>query len=101
MTMCVSRQLLVDLLDQVHREHLARRLRRELVGAVAGADRDGERVDAGLLDEVDGLVRIGEVNLARAVAVLDATERAELALDADALRVRRLDDLARDATLYS
>ena len=40
-------QALVDLLDQVHRQHLAVGLAVELVGAVAGADRDGERVDAG------------------------------------------------------
>ena len=86
-------QLLVDLLDQVHREHVAVGLGRELVRAVARADRDRERVDAGLLDEVDRLVGVGEVHLAGAVAVLDAAERAELALDADALRVRRLDDL--------
>ena len=37
----------VDLLDQVHREHLAVGLLGELVGAVARTDRDRERVDAG------------------------------------------------------
>ena len=63
---------------------------------MARADRDRERVDAGLLDEVDRLVGIGQVHLARAVAVLDPAERAELALDLHALRVRRLDDLAGD-----
>ena len=60
---------------------------------MARADRDGERVDAGLLDEVDRLVGVGEVHLAGAVAVLDPAERAELALDANALRMRGLGDL--------
>src|SRR4030065_454117 len=39
---------------------VARRRTRELVGAVAGADGDGERVDLGLLHEVRRLVRIGQ-----------------------------------------
>src|SRR4051812_10773916 len=52
-------QLLVDLLDEVHCEDVARRLLRELVRAVARADSDRERVDAGLRDEVDRLVGIG------------------------------------------
>ena len=63
---------------------------------MAGADRDGERVHAGLVDEVDRLIGIGQVHLARAVAILDPAERAELALDADALRVRGLDDAPCD-----
>ena len=41
-------------------------------------------------------VGVGEVHLAGADAVLDAAQRAELALDRDAARVRQLDDLARD-----
>ena len=55
---------------------------------MAGADGDGQGVDAGVLDELHGLVRIGQVlhgllaGQAGAVAVLDAAERAELALDA-------------------
>jgi hypothetical protein len=86
----------VDLLDEAHRQDLPVRPPRELVGAVARTDRDGERVDAGALDEVDGLVGVGEVDLARADAVLDPSERAELALHGDPARVRILDDLARD-----
>ena len=85
----------VDLLDQVHDQHVAGRRLGELVGAVARADRDGQRVDAGVGDELLGLVGIGEVDLARAVSVLDAAERADLALHRDAARVGVLDDLAR------
>ena len=47
-------------------------------------------------DERDGLVRIGQVHLAGAMAVLDPAERADLALDRDAARVGILDDLLRD-----
>ena len=84
------RELLVDLLDHVHREHRAVGLARELVGAVARADGDRERVDAGLLDELDRLVGVGQVDLARADAVLDPAQRPELALDRDADGVRVL-----------
>ena len=87
---------LVDLLDDAHLEHLAVGRLRELVRAVRRADRDRERVDPGRRDELDRLVGIGEVHLARAVPVLDPAERAELALDGDATRVRVLDDLLRD-----
>ena len=83
-------------------------LRRELVRAVRGADGDRERVDLGLLDEIGGLLGIGQqlsrVELALgADAVLlaglpglERAEAAELALDRHADRVRHLDDLARD-----
>ncbi len=50
----------------------------------------------GLLDEVDGLIGVGEMNLAGAVAVLDPAEGSELAFDGDALRVGGLGDLAGD-----
>ena len=50
----------VDFLDAVDGENVARRLLGKFVGAVTGADGDGERVAIGLLDEVGGLVRIGE-----------------------------------------
>ncbi len=90
------RQALVDFADPVHGQDFAIRLARELVGAVAGADGDGQRVDAGLLDEIDGLVRVGEVGQRidiRAVAVLDAAEAAKLAFDGHALGVRHLERL--------
>ena len=44
---------------------------------MAGADGDGQRVDAGLLDELDGLVGIGdmlEAGAAGAVAVFNAAQ---------------------------
>jgi hypothetical protein len=50
----------VDLLDALDGEDVAGRRTGELVGAVGGADGDGERVDAGLLDEVGGLFRVGQ-----------------------------------------
>ena len=83
-------------------------LARELVGAVRGAHGDGERVDLGLGDEVDGLVGIGEQLVVRehalgavavlllAGAVLERAEHAELALDRDAAEMRHLGDLAGD-----
>ena len=58
-------QPFVDLLDAVHREDIAGRLLRELVRAVARADRDGQRVDARVLDELLGLVRVGEQLIVR------------------------------------
>ena len=93
------RHAAVDLGDHVHAQDLAGGLLFELVGAVARADRDGERVAAGLLDKVAGFGRVGEVVLgflfgeAGALAVLDAAEAAELGFDRHAARVRELDDL--------
>ena len=70
----------------------------ELVCAVAGADGDGQRVAAGLGDElldffgmgVGGLV-CGDLHF-----VLDAGQRAELRLDDDAAVMRVLNDLLGD-----
>ena len=75
-------------------------LARELVGAVRGADGDGQRVELGAPDEIGGLVGIGEQHFARhlpvrAVAILlvahhgfQRPEAAELAFDghADGMR---------------
>ena len=72
---------------------------RELVGAVAGADGDGQRIDAGLLHELHGLVGIGQVREAvdaGAVAVFDAAQAAEFAFHGDAARVRHLHHFAGD-----
>jgi hypothetical protein len=53
---CITRWVFgdagVDLLDALDGQDVAGRGTGELVGAVAGADGDGQRVDAGLLDEV-------------------------------------------------
>ena len=79
-----------------------RRLLLELVGPVARSDSDREGVAARLFDELAGLFGVGQVILrllfreARALAVLDAAEAAELCLDCDAARVRGLNDLSRD-----
>ena len=90
------RHALVDFLDHVHRQDRAVGLARELVGAVAGAHGDGERIDLGVLDEFHGLVGIGEELVVRqralgavavlrlALAALERAEHAELALDRDA-----------------
>ena len=71
MTRWVFGQAAVDLLDHVHGQHRAVGLARELVGAVAGAHGDGQRIDLGVVDEVHGLVGIGQ-QLVVAELALDA-----------------------------
>ena len=51
----------MDLLDAFDGEDVAGRLAGEFVGAMAGADRDGKRIELRALDESDGLIRIGEL----------------------------------------
>ena len=89
----------MDLLDHVHLEHLAVGLLGELVRPVRRPDRDCECVEAGRRDELDRLVRVGDVHLARAVPVLDPTERSELTLDGDAAGMCVRDDLACDSNV--
>jgi hypothetical protein len=55
----------VDFLDAVDRQDVAGGLAGELVGAVAGADRDRQRVELRALDEVGGLLGVGQQLLAR------------------------------------
>ena len=50
----------VDFGDAIDGEDVAGRLLGELVGAVAGADGDGERVAVGLADEIGGLLDISQ-----------------------------------------
>lgn len=50
----------VDFLDALDRQGVPGRRLGELVGAVAGADGDGQGVDLGLLHEVGGFFRIGQ-----------------------------------------
>lgn len=50
----------MDFLDAVDRQHVTGRRLGELVGAVAGADGDGQGIDLSLLDEVGGLFRVGQ-----------------------------------------
>jgi hypothetical protein len=104
----------VDFLDAVDGEDVAGRLLGELVGAVAGADGDGQRVAVGLLDEVGGLLDVGQQLFAGhvafgAVAVFlvalhgfERAEHAEFGFDGNADGVREFDHLLRvTATLYS
>ena len=65
-----------------------------LVRAVLGAVADGQRVDAGLLYEGHRVERIGVGAGLGEDVVLLAAEHAQLALDADAERVRVFDHLA-------
>ena len=89
-------QSTMDLLDQVHLQHIPIGCLRELVRPVGRPDRNGERVDAGGGDELDGLVRIGQVHLAGAMSVFDPSESAELTFDRRASRVGVRDDLLGD-----
>ena len=69
----------------------------ELVGAVGGADGDGEGVAAGAGGEVYDLLGLGVVGDLGGHLILDAGQYAELALDGDVVLVGVLDDLAGDA----
>ena len=68
------------------------------VQSVRGADGDRQAVDAGLLDETHRVVdvRVDDLGRARLAVAVVRADRPELALDLDAGRVRRLDDLAGD-----
>ena len=80
-------------LDQVG-DPLVVEHRRRLVLAVGVADRRGEDVDAGLLDEVDGDLQALQLGrLVGADVVLDALDALDLALDVRAVRARLGDDL--------
>ena len=81
-------ELLLDRLEHLEVERLPAL---ELEGAVAGADGAGQRIAAGLLDEVLRLFGIGQAGVAflDLDVLLDAAEHAEFGLDADALGVGR------------
>ncbi|MNR40573.1 hypothetical protein D3C85_1588720 [compost metagenome] len=98
----------MDFLDHVHGQDVAVRLARELVGAVRGAHGDRQGVDLGGLDEVDGLIRVGQqgrvVQLAfEAVAVFglahagfQRAQHAQFTLDRDAAGVGHFGDATGD-----
>ena len=69
----------------------------ELVSAVAGADGDGQRVAAGLGDELLDLfgAGVGGLVCGDLHVVLDTGERAQLGLDDHAVVMGVLDDLLR------
>ena len=80
-----------DLLDAVEREL---RLVLELVSAVAGADGDGQAVDAGALPEVGRLLRIGQ-ELLDVLLIFLGVEADDVFLDPAEHPQFRLDDHAR------
>jgi len=96
----------VNFLDAVDTQHLAGRLLSEFVGAVAGADGDGQSVDLGFGHEIGGLVRVGQQLVVGqfalgAVAVFLAghagfqrTQAAQFAFHRDAAGVRQFGHLA-------
>lgn len=65
----------------------------KLVSAVAGTDRDCERVNASLRGEVDNLLRLSVVANIRLNLVLNASEHAKLTLNGDIILVRIVNDL--------
>jgi len=89
----------MNLLDALHHQHLAGRLLAELVSAMAGADRDRERIDPGPLDEFNGLIGIGQMRHGihiSSVSIFDTAERAEFAFDSNAAFMRHLDHFTCD-----
>ena len=77
----------------------------ELVGTVAVADGNGQRVHAGQLDELNGFIGVGvspALGVATAlftVVVLSADEHAEFALDHAIMLVGVLNDLSADLNI--
>ena len=94
--------------DAVHGQNVARGLARELVGAVAGANRNRQRINAGLGNKVLGLHRVGQHHVVRqfadgpgtiflsGLAGFQGTQAAQLAFHRHANRVRHFADAARD-----
>ena len=101
-------QAAVDFLDALYRQDVAGGFARELVGAVAGADGDGQCVELGAAHEVGCLLGVGQQLVHGhggfgAVAVflvaahgLQRTQAAQFTLHRDAGGVRHVDHLARD-----
>ncbi len=99
----------VDFGDAADRENVAGRLARELVRAVARADRYGQRIDARAVDEVLRLLRIGEEHFMAELAFgadpvllagrarFERTQAAEFTFHRDADRMRDAADFTRDA----
>ena len=100
---------LVDRLDAIDGQNIAGGRTSELVGAVAGADGDGQRIDLGRRDKVCSLLRVGQqlrvvehalgadAVLLASGAGLERTEATQLTLHRDAAGVRHGHHLARNA----
>src|SRR5690606_30036609 len=50
----------VDLFDPLNRQDVTRRRTGKLVGTMTGADGNGQRIHLGRLDEMGGLLRVGQ-----------------------------------------
>jgi len=87
-----ARDALLDLVEDVETE-VGLCARGELDDTVAGADGDGEGVDASALDKVDDLVGVGVVAGLGLDIILDTSEDTELTLDGDVELVGVVDDL--------
>ena len=53
-------QTAVDFFDAVNRQNIAGGLAGKFIGAVAGANRNRQRVQLRALDEISGLLRVGQ-----------------------------------------
>jgi len=87
-----ARDALLDLVEDIETE-VGLCARGELDDTVAGADGDGEGVDASALDKVDDLVGVGVVAGLGLDIILDTGEDTKLTLDSDVVLVGVLDDL--------
>jgi len=87
-----ARDALLDLVEDIETE-VGLCARGELDDTVAGADGDGEGVDASALDKVDNLVGVGVVAGLGLDIILDTGKDTELTLDGDVVLVSVLDDL--------
>ena len=85
----------MDGLDAINGQDVTGRRAGELVGAVGGADGDGQRVDLGLLDEVGGFFGVGQQHgvIQVAAAVLQGAQAAQFAFDGNATGMRQLGHL--------
>jgi len=83
---------LLDLVEDIETQ-VGLGARGELDDTVAGADGDGEGVDAGALDKVDNLVGVGVVAGLGLDIILDTGKNTELTLDGDVVLMSVLDNL--------
>ena len=72
--------------------------RLKLVSTMAGSDCDGQRINAGLIDELFHVlrIRVGRILSGNIDIILNACQRSKLCLDDNAALMSILDNLARD-----